>query len=176
MLVVTEEVLNMNAHREVDSAVGVLLVFGDGARLDEWRSGATTELERFELGEPMAGSHQLRGPAASHPKGSGEGAPGARSSQQRDLFQRRLEQHRIAFVRDVAAKCLVVARSRAWPFVLVLGDPRLGGPAASVLSHGGVGVERSDRRLGWMTHHELAQAVGSDVERVLRGHAVGAAR
>jgi hypothetical protein len=166
----------MKGTHETDSIVGLLLVFGDGARLDEWSHGATEEVERFELGEPMADSRELRGPAASHPKGRGEGAPGFRSSQQRDLFERRLEQHRIAFVRDVAERSLVVAHERAWPLVLVLGDPRLSGPAAEVLRHGGIEVERSDRLLGWMTHHELAKAVGPDVERALLEHAAGVAR
>ena len=166
----------MNATREADSTVGLLLVSRDGARLDEWRRGATAEVERFELGEPMADSRELRGPAASHPKGGGEGAPGTRSSQQRDLFERRLEQHRIAFVRDVAARSVVVARERAWPLVLVLGDPHLGGPAAEVLRHGGVEVERSGRHLSWLTHHELAKAVGPEVERALLEQVAGASR
>jgi len=163
----------MNATHDADSTVGLLLVSRDGARLDEWRRGATAEVERFELAEPMVDSHELRGPAASHPKGGGEGAPGTRSSQQRDLFERRLEQHRIAFVRDVGARSLVVARERAWPLVLVLGDPHLAVPAAEVLRHGGIEVERSDRHLGWLTHHELAKAVGPDVERALLEHAAG---
>jgi hypothetical protein len=166
----------MRATREADSTVGLLLVFGDGARLDEWRVGHTEEVERFEFGEPMADSHELRGPAASHPRGSGEGAPGTRSSQQRDLFERRLEQHRVRFVRDVAGKCLAVARERGWPLVLVLGDPHLSGPAADVLRHGRVEVERSDRMLGWMTHAELAKVVGPDVERALLEHAAGVAQ
>lgn len=166
----------MKATHEADSMVGLLLVFGDGARLEEWWHGATEEVERFELGEPMADSRELRGPAASHPKGRREGAPGFRSSQQRDLFERRLEQHRITFVRDVAARSLVVARERAWPLMLVLGDPHLSGPAAEVLRHGGIEVEQSNRGLSWLTHHELAKAVGPDLERALLEHAAGAAR
>jgi len=154
----------MKATHEADSTVGLLLVSNGGARLDEWRRGATAEVARFELGEPMADSHELRGPAASHPRGGGEGFSSYRSSQQRDLFERRLEQHRIAFVRDVAAKCLAVARERGWSLVLVLGDPHLTRPAAEVLRHGGIEVERSDRNLGWLTHHELAKAVGPELE------------
>ena len=166
----------MRATYHADSNVGLLLVSGDGARLDEWRPGATEEIERFDFGEPMADSHELQGPAASHPRGSGERAPGTHSSPQRDLFERRLEQHRIAFVRDVAAQCLVAARALEWPLVLVLGDPHLTAPAAEVLRHGGIEAEQSNRILGWKTHHELALAVGPDVERVLLEHAAGAAR
>jgi len=166
----------MKATYHADPTAGLLLVFGDGARLDAWRPGSTVEIEHFELGEPMAGSHELQGPAASHPRGSGEKAPGTHSSPQRDLFERRLEQHRVAFVREVAEKCLAVARERGWPLVLVLGDPHLTAPAAEVLRHGGVEVARSNRILGWKTHHELALAVEPDVERALLAHAAGAAR
>ena len=166
----------MEATYQDDSYAGLLLVFGDGARLDTWRPGSTVEVEQFEFGEPMAGSHELQGPAASHPRGSGERAPGTHSSSQRDLFERRLEQHRVVFVREVAGKCLAVARERGWPLVLVLGDPHLTAPAAEVLRHGGVEVEQSNRILGWKTHHELALAVGPDVERALHEHAARAAR
>lgn len=165
----------MKATYQADSNAGLLLVFGDGARLDAWRPGATVEVERFALGEPMAGSHELQGPAAAHPRGSGERAPGTHSSPQRDLFERRLEQHRVAFVREAAEKCVVVARERGWPLVLVLGDPHLTAPAAEVLRQGGVEVEQNSRILGWKTHHELALAVGPEVERALLEHAAGAA-
>ncbi len=165
----------MKPTHEADAPVGLLLVSADGARLDEWRRGRTEEIERFELGEPMRDHHQLLGPAASHPKGRGEGAPAFRSSQQRDLFEHRLEEHRVAFVRDAAVRSAAVARKRGWPLVIVLGDPRLGGPAADELAHAGVEVERSDRLLGWMTHPELARVVGPEVERMLLAHASGAA-
>jgi hypothetical protein len=165
----------MKAAREADAVVGLLLVSADGVRLDEWRHGTTEEIERFELGDPMRDHHELLGPAASHPKGRGEGAPAFRSSQQRDLYEHRLEDHRIAFVRDAATRSAGVARKRRWPLVIVLGDPRLGGPAADALRHAGVEVERSNRLLGWMTHPELARAIGSEVERTLLEHAAGAA-
>ncbi len=166
----------MKTTHEADSNVGLLLVFGEGARLDVWRPGSTEEIEHFELGEPMAHSHELRGPAAAHPRGGGEGVRGTRSFPQRDLFERRLEQHRVAFIREVAAKCVVVARERGWLLLLVLGDPHLTAPAAEVLRHGGIEVEQSNRILGWKTHHELALAVRPDVERQLVGHRAGAAR
>lgn len=159
----------MTAIRRADSKVGLLLVYGHGARLDEWHRGGTQEIEHFDMGDPMADKREMRGPAASHPTGASEGAPGFRSSQQRDLYDRRLEDHRVAFVRDAAARALVVARERAWPFMLVLGDPHLSEPATEVLRHGGVEVEREDRVLGWMSHHDLAKAVGPDVERLLLG-------
>ena len=145
MLEVATGGCEMKATYHADPHAGLLLVFGDGARLDEWRPGAAEEVERFDFGTPMADSHELQGPAASHPRGSGERAPGTHSSPQRDLFERRLEQHRVAFVRDVAATATVVARERRWPLVLVLGDPHLTAPAAEVLRHGGVETEQSNR-------------------------------
>lgn len=164
----------MKRAHAADAAVGLLLVSAQGARLDEWRHGRTDEVERFDLGDPMLDHHELLGPAASHPKGRGEGAPAFRSSQQRDLYAHRLEEHRVAFVRDAAARTAVVARTRGWPLVLVLGDPRLARPAAEALRHDGVAAEPSDRLLAWMTHPELARAVGPEVERTLLRHASGA--
>jgi hypothetical protein len=165
----------MKPAREADAVVGLLLVSADGARLDEWRHGTTEEIERFELGDPMRDHHELLGPSASHPKGRGEGAPAFRSSQQRDLYEHRLEDHRVAFVRDAATRSASVAHRRGWPLVIVLGDPRLGGPAADELRHAGVEVERSNLLLGWMTHPELARAISPEVERTLLEHAAGAA-
>jgi Bacterial archaeo-eukaryotic release factor family 10 len=164
----------MKPVHDADAVVGLLLVSGEGARLDEWRPGTTEEIERFELGEPMRHHHELLGPAASHPKGRGEGAPAFRSSRQRDLFEHRLEEHRVAFVRGAAARAAAVSRTRGWPLVIVLGDPRLGGPAAEELRRAGVAVERSERLLGWMTHPELARAIGPHVERTLLERAAGA--
>lgn len=164
----------MKPAHEADARVGLLLVSADGARLDEWRHGSTEEIQSFELGEPMRDHHELLGPAASHPKGGGEGAPSFRSSQQRDLFEHRLDEHRVAFVRDAAAQSATVARKRGWPLVIVLGDPRLGRPAAAELRHVGIEAERSDRLLGWMTHPELARTVEPEVERLLLEHAAGA--
>ena len=163
----------MKATHAADLTAGLLLLSGDGARLEEWRPNATLEVERFQLGAPMAGSHELRGPSASHPKGSGEAAPGFRSSQQRDLYERRLEQHRVAFVRDLSARCARLAREREWRLVLVLGEPHLTGPAAEVLRKDGVEATESNRLLSWMTPAELARAIGPEVESALLAAAAG---
>ncbi len=150
-----------------DPVVGLLLVSAEGVRLDEWRRGSTEEVRAYRLGEPMRNSHELLGPAASHPKGAGEGAPAFRSSQQRDLYEARLEKHRVALVRDVAAEAAATARARGWALVLVLGDPRLATPATDVLDRAGVPFERSSKVLGWMTHHRLASAVAGEIEQAL---------
>ena len=165
----------MNAVQNADAVACLLLVSADGARLDEWRPGKTEEIQKFELGDPMRDHHELLGPGASRPRGLGEGAPGLHANQQRDLYEHRLEAHRVAFVRDAAVHTAAVARARSWPLVIVLGDPRLGGPAAEELRRAGVQVERSERLLGWMTHPELARALGSEVEQALLGNASGEA-
>ena len=58
----------------------------------------------------------------------------------------------------------------------MLGDPHLTAPAAEVLRHGGLEVEERNRTLAWKTHHELAVAVGPEVEEALLRHAAGAAQ
>ncbi len=165
----------MKAPFPADSNAGLLLVFGDstastpGSPAPPRRSSASSSVSRWPTATSFVGRrHPTRGGVVREPRE-------LHSSPQRDLFERRLEQHRVAFVKDVAARCLVVARERGWPLVLVLGDPHLTAPAAEVLRHGGVEAQQSNRGLAWKTHHELALAV-ADVEQALLAHAAGAAK
>jgi hypothetical protein len=155
----------MNAGHDDERRAGLLLLSAEGARAMDWRPGRAEELRSYSFDEDVEGWRELRGPSASHPRGSGEAAPAFRSGQQRDLFERRLEQHRVAFVRHVAADVVELARARGWRFVLVLGDPRLTHGAAEVLHGSGIEAGQSDRLLGWLTPHELALAVAPDLER-----------
>lgn len=155
----------MDAH---DKA-GLVLVSASGVRVAQWtRTRTEVVVERpFEL---EGDARELRGPAESRPRGRGDAAA-RRSGQQRDLHERRLEAHRERFVREVAAGAVAVAHARGWEVVVVLGDPRLGAPAAEELRRGGLRVVEDDHVLDWLTPHELAVRVAPVVERALSQNA-----
>lgn len=155
----------VKALHEVVPAAGVMLVSADGLRVADWRPNAAEEVLRRDFEEPTEDWRDLRGPSAGSPRGaSGEGAPGTRSGQQRDLFDRRLEEHRVHFARAAAPEVAVLAGAHGWELVLVLGDPRLTHPAAEALRSEGLSVVERDRQLEWVTPHELAARVAGDLE------------
>lgn len=147
-------------------AVGVLLVSADGASVGEWTPRRVEELRAFELPVTDAVEHELVGPSYSHPRGSGEKATAARSSNQRDLWERRMDEHRVRFTRSAAADTAKLAKSRGWDAVLVLGDPRRAGPARDELERAGVQAIPIDSVLDWMRPAALAERLAPDVERI----------
>jgi hypothetical protein len=89
----------------------------------------------------------------------------AHSSAQRDLWERRQEEHRARFARDAADAAARSAQSRGWEFVLVLGDPRRTGPASEELEQRGVEAARSELVLDWLRPAALAARLAPEVER-----------
>lgn len=148
-----------------DSAVGLLLVSADGATIAEWHPRRVEEVRRLELGLTEAAEHELVGPSYSHPRGSGEKATAARSSSQRDLWERRMEEHRARFARSAAAATARAAKSRDWDLVLVLGDPRRAVPACEELRRRSVEAVRSELVLDWLRPAALASRLAPEVER-----------
>jgi hypothetical protein len=155
--------------------MGVLLVSADAATIGEWSPRRVESLEERELELTDAVETELLGPSYSHPRGSGEKATAARSSSQRDLWERRMEEHRVKFARAAAADTAKIAKSRGWDAVLVLGDPRRGGPACEELERAGVDAVPIASVLDWMRPAALAKRLAPDVERV-REAAIGSAR
>lgn len=150
-----------------DSAVGLLLLSADAATVAEWRPRRVEELRKLELAPTDAADRELLGPSYSHPRGSGEKATAARSSSQRDLWERRQEEHRVRFARDAARHASRSAAKRGWDFVLVLGDPRRTGPACDELARHGVTAVSSGQVLDWMRPAALAERLAPEVERML---------
>jgi release factor family 10 len=148
-----------------DSTVGLLLVSADSATIAEWNPRRVEELRTLELGLTEAEEHELIGPSYSHPRGSGEKALDTRSSAQRDLWERRLEDHRARFARSAAADAAATAKKRGWDLVLVVGDPRRIRPAYDELERQHVRAVTSDRVLTWMRPAALARRLAPDVER-----------
>jgi hypothetical protein len=148
-----------------DSAAGVMLVSAEGATIAEWHPRKVEEVRKLELELPEAAEHELVGPSYSHPRGSGETAAASHSSAQRDLWERRVENHRERFARSAATDAARAAKRRGWDLVLVLGDPRRAGPACEELRRRGVTAVRSALVLDWLRPAALATRLAPEVER-----------
>jgi hypothetical protein len=155
----------MRGHAGSESAVGLLLVSAEGATIAEWRPRRVEIVHKLERPLTEAAEHELVGPSYGHPRGSGEKATGARSSSQRDLWERRMERHRAKFARKVAADAARAAQSRGWDLVLVLGDPRRTAPAGEELARHGIDAVRSELVLDWLRPAALAERLAPEVER-----------
>jgi hypothetical protein len=150
---------------ESDSAAGLLLVSSEGATIAEWHPRKVEEVRKLQLGLTEAAEHELVGPSYAHPRGSGEKATAARSSSQRDLWERRMEDHRVRFARSAAGAAARLAQARGWDVVLVLGDPRRAGPACTELERHGVRAVRSELVLDWLRPAALAERLAPEIEK-----------
>ena len=159
----------MAGRSDQDSPVGVLLVSADRARIGEWHSRRVDMLESFEVEPTDAEEHELLGPSYSHPRGSGEKATATRSSAHRDLWERRLEDHRERFARSAAAEAARLAKRRDWDVVLVHGDPRRTRGALDELRRHGVPAVGSDLVLDWLRPAALAERLEPEVEAARAG-------
>jgi hypothetical protein len=147
-----------------EPVAGVVLISGDGMRVAEWLPGRADDVLVLDF-PPPPDAKELRGPAASRPRGSAEGAPGARSGRQRDLFDRKLDRHHHVFVKEAAHEIGGIAEDRGWRALVVFGNPRLAADVTSVLS-GALPVVEAGHGAQWLSPTELAEVVRPDIERV----------
>jgi hypothetical protein len=155
----------MNGRAGNRSPAGLLLVSGEGATIAEWHPRKVEVLRKLELGLTEAEEHERAGGSYSHPRAAAEKGRAGLAGSQRDLWERRLEEHRARFARSAAEAAARAAESRGWDLVLVLGDPRRTGPAVEELERHGVATVRSDLVLDWLRPAALASRVAPEVER-----------
>ena len=155
----------MKGPAAADVPAGLLLVSGEGATVAEWHARRVEVLRKLELGLTEAEERERRGGSYSHPSASGDKGRAALAGSQRDVWERRLEEHRARFARSAAEAAARTAESRGWDLVLVLGDPRRTGPAVDELERRGVEAVRSDLVLDWLRPAALASRVAPEVER-----------
>jgi hypothetical protein len=155
----------MNGRAGVDVPAGLLLVSGEGATIAEWHPRHVEVLQKLELGSTEAEEHERAGHSYSHPHAPADKGRAALAGSQRDVWERRLEEHRARFARSAAESAARAAQARGWDLVLVLGDPRRTGPAADELERHGVEAARSDLVLDWLRPAALASRVAPEVER-----------
>jgi Bacterial archaeo-eukaryotic release factor family 10 len=155
----------MNGRAVTDVPAGLLLVSGEGATIAEWHPHRVEVLRKLELRLTEAEEHERAGGSYSHPTAPGDKGRAALAGSQRDVWERRLEEHRIRFARSAAETAARTAHGRGWDLVLVLGDPRRTGPAAEELERHGLEAVRSDLVLDWLRPAALASRVAPEVER-----------
>jgi hypothetical protein len=147
------------------STVGVLLVSAQSATIGEWQPRRVEQIRSLELPVTEAVEHELVGPSHAHPRGAGENASAARSSSQRDLWERRMDDHRVRFIRAAAAEAAALAKRRGWGAVLVLGDPRRTRPACEEILRSGVVAVPIDSVLDWLRPAALAKRLAPQAEQ-----------
>ncbi len=148
-----------------EQVAGVVLISGEGMRVAEWLPGRADDVLVLDF-PPLRDVKELRGPAASHPRSAAEAGPGARSGRQRDLFDRKLEQHRHTFVRAAATEIGGIAETRGWQALVVLGDPRLAADVTTVLGDE-LPVVEAGHGAQWLSPTDLAEVVRPEIERLL---------
>jgi hypothetical protein len=146
-------------------AVGVLLVSAEEATIAEWHPRRVEILRKQEFDFTEAEKHELVGPSISRPRHSGDTNAAPHASGRRDLWERRLDDHRARFARSAADSAARTAQNRGWDVVLVLGDPRRAVPAAEELAKRGVMAVRSKLVLDWLRPAALASRLAPEVER-----------
>jgi hypothetical protein len=136
-----------------EEPAGVVAVSGDGVRALEVRGDEAEEVLREDYGIPTEDWRPMVGPATT--------APGhqAESESQRDLFARRLEEHRRRRVAEIAAALWQEAGRRGWRRVLAAGARSLVEPLESARPHDGPEIVWSDRLLAaTLTPQEVRRA------------------
>jgi hypothetical protein len=102
-----------------EEAAGVVVASGEGLRAVDVSGGQAEDVLREEFAIPTEDWRPLVGPVAANP------ARGSESESQRDLFARRLEEHRRRRVAEIAPAIWRRASRRGWRRVLAAGPPEL---------------------------------------------------
>jgi hypothetical protein len=108
---------------------GVVCVSGDLVRAIDVRGSRAVEAMRAPIDVPTADWRPMVGPSDTTP------GHAAHSESQRDLFGRRLEEHRARRIAELAERVRDEAEARGWDAVVVAGEPEhvaaLGPPAGT---------------------------------------------
>ncbi|MEW6583538.1 MAG: VLRF1 family aeRF1-type release factor, partial [Actinomycetota bacterium] len=155
----TPHLLPLLAAVEAGRPAGVVTVAREGVRAVEWRLGTSRTLAHERLFEPTGDWRPLSGPA-------GRSTPQS-SAPQRDLFDRRLEEHQARMVAGTVEWLAPLDATHGWDVLVVSGDPRMTGPLTAALPDrpgretivtGDVIEWRSDAEVARMVEPLLARA------------------
>jgi hypothetical protein len=100
-----------------DEPAGAIAIGDDGARAVDVRGDRAEEILRVGYGIPSADWRPMVGPAAANPAHRRE------SESQRDLFARRLEEHRLHRLAELGPGIWAEARRRGWARAALAGAP-----------------------------------------------------
>lgn len=145
---------------------GVLGVSGDGVRVLELRFGQVREVAVLAYTSTAAQRRELAGPPAANP------ALDQRSAAQRDLFDRREDEHLARFLRSAGPRVAAYAAELDWADLVVTGDPRLVAATVAGLPASAPPVLRLDHVVGALPGPRVGAAVGEELDAVRRqrGH------
>jgi hypothetical protein len=145
---------------------GVAIVDRSGVRLLEWRFGETEEVEAYDFSEATSEWRELKGPAPANP------AMAQQTSTQRDLFEERLLEHVLKYLKEVGRDDLPRhVKGREWDRIVIAGDPRLTQPLVDGLRS--IEILHTDHELRQMSPREVARHVQPVLEEAQRRREVG---
>jgi len=159
-------VLPLLAALERSRPAGVVSVSRNAVRAVHRSAETVEEVLSAEIDPATDDWRMLAGPAGRNPAAPQSSAP------QRDLYDRRLEQHQVRGVESVARRVEEAAGERGWQLVVVTGDPRMAEPFAEALGDEAREVVIADRILDWRSPAHLVEAL----EPELAGARVAAER
>ncbi|HWH14467.1 MAG TPA: VLRF1 family aeRF1-type release factor, partial [Miltoncostaeaceae bacterium] len=153
--------------------VGILNVSRDGVRVVDRAFGEAEDVEFFEFDADTSEWRRKRGTSGHNPAlgtpgtgGMGGGGPATGPMYQqsgtdhRDRYNRKLEDHQVRFVKDVAPQVADMAREREWGYVVLVGDPRLTRPLEEGFPpNPPFAVLPVEGTVEWQPAHELAEHV-----------------
>jgi hypothetical protein len=105
----------------LDSArpAGIVAVSATGVRAVDWRDGRAEDVVTMAFDDESGEWRRMKGPASSNP------AQSMQMASQRDLFERRLREHRKRYVSGCASELVEAAEARGWERLLLAGMPEL---------------------------------------------------
>ena len=152
-------------------AVGLLLVSAEEATIAEWQPRGVEILRKQELRRNEAEEHEADDRSLSRPRRSGATKTAPHASGRRDLWERRLEDHRARFARTAAGSAAQTAQRRGWEIVLSRRHARSSRVRTGSRDHARRQTARFIRHVpGYRTRHaDDLQPVGLHDTRVRRG-------
>jgi hypothetical protein len=147
---------------EAGRPAGLLLVTEEALRVCEWSLGDVEELRSIPLVDP-GDRRELLGPSASHPRTAPQAGGGFRAGQQRDLYERRVEEAQTRFLAHLNA-VTGLARERGWSDVVAAGNQELAQALIEPARQAGLEVVLEPRELDWLSFASLAGEVAPTLE------------
>ena len=141
-----------------EQPAGVVSISGEALRAIDVRGSAAQEVLVASFDIPSEDWRPMVGPASTNP------TLGHESESQRDLFARRLEDHRRKRLAEIAPRVWQEARRRGWTRILVAASPERADALASHRPDGGPGLVTGTRLLAaTLSPQEVREAVEGEI-------------